>query len=35
MTALDRAEDYLRSEGGKWDHVVVDSLSLLQDHLAR
>jgi hypothetical protein len=28
-----RAEDYLRSEGTKWDHVIVDSASLLQDHL--
>jgi hypothetical protein len=29
----DRAEDYLRSEGGKWDNVAIDSASLLQDHL--
>ena len=29
----DRAEDYLRSEGGNWDNVAIDSLSLLQDHL--
>lgn len=28
-----QAEDYLRSEGGKWDNVVVEDASLLQDHL--
>jgi hypothetical protein len=31
---MDQAEDYLRSaEGAKWEWVVVEDLSLLQDHL--
>jgi hypothetical protein len=30
---MTQAEDYLREKGGKWDWVVVEDLSLLQDHL--
>jgi hypothetical protein len=30
---MTQAEEYLREQGGKWDWVVVEDLSLLQDHL--